>query len=447
MSLLIRRRAPAATLPVLLLTFACATSTPPPPRSHIPPAESGYVLDPVAGFPMAAGADLERRVSVGWDSLRAGGGLEAIRSAAEGVLAEDPGFHPARVLLAQLAYLGRDLEAARELLQPVADELPEYLSCQILLGRTLDLLGDPTAAFRAYSRVETMSSTARDRLAELYPVALALAVASFDEALGRGHVEEAERQLVETESWAAGEPEVLAARRCLAAAQGDHAAEIEIVRRLLEADPTHSELREDLGDLMIVTGDVRGALGVFQQLADEHPEDPGLLDKLEGAKFLRRLSLLPSGVREIASKGELDRAEYAALLYWLVPEVRYAEVENPPIATDILDHPRRDEVLRVMNLGLIEVDETLHLFSPAEPMTRLVALRAMLRLLVLTGGELTCLSAPEGEALAASRRMTCGKAAQCGLLPEESDCLPQAVISGHEALELFRATLNLLASG
>lgn len=447
MSLPIRRWAPAAALPVLLLTFACATSAPPPPQSHVPASESDYVLDPVAGFPMAADPELERQVRAAWDALRAGGSLDSIRAAAQGVLAEDPGFHPARVLLAQLAYLDRDLESTLQLLQPVADELPRYLACQILLGRTLDLLGEPVEAFRVYRRVESMSSTAQERVARLRPVALALALGDFDEALARGHVEEAERLLTEIEGWAADAPEMLAARRRLAAAEGDVEAELGIVRLQLETDPDDPKLREDLGNLLIETGDVREALDVFERLAEENPEDLQIAERLESAKFLRRLSLLPATVQEIASKGELDRSDFAALLYWLVPEVRYAEVENPPIATDILDHPRRNEILRVMNLGLIKVDETLHLFSPSEPMTRLLALRAMLRLLVLTGSDVTCLSDAEAEALAASAHMTCAKAAQCGLLPEEGDCLPQAVISGHEAIDLFRATLDLMAAG
>ena len=163
---------------------------------------------------------------------------------------------------------------------------------------------------------------------------------------------------------------------------------------------------------------------------------------------MRRLELLPPFVRQLANAGELDRADFATLLYWLVPGVRYAEVSDPPIATDILDHPRREEIVRVMNLGLVRVDETLHRFSPGDRMTRQGALGALLGLLSLSDREFSCLKPAEAAAIAesGSRELICGKAAQCRLIPETGDCLPRAAISGPEALDLFRRALDLLES-
>jgi len=206
------------------------------------------------------------------------------------------------------------------------------------------------------------------------------------------------------------------------------------------------EILERLGDLELEIGDVRAGLEQFEMLAERYPDAPELAEKVARAKFLWRLELLPPYVQELAKKARLNRAEFATLLYWLVPEVRYAQVSNPPIATDILDHPRREEILRVMNLGLMSIDQTLHRFAPAAPMTRVLALMALIRLLKLSDLEFSCLAEVEATALAGSWTLTCRKAAQCRMIPEEADCLPAAEISGPEALDLFRRCLDLLGS-
>ncbi len=73
----------------------------------------------------------------------------------------------------------------------------------------------------------------------------------------------------------------------------------------------------------------------------------------------------------------------------------------------------------------------------------LPVLRALLSLLQLSSVELSCLA--EGE-LSSSRYWICAKSAQCGLIPEAGDCLAGARISGADAVELFRRTLDLLGS-
>jgi hypothetical protein len=47
-----------------------------------------------------------------------------------------------------------------------------------------------------------------------------------------------------------------------------------------------------------------------------------------------------------------------------VPQIRTARPGAAQIASDIVDHPSRDEIARVANLGLMSIDETLHRFSP-----------------------------------------------------------------------------------
>ena len=127
---------------------------------------------------------------------------------------------------------------------------------------------------------------------------------------------------------------------------------------------------------------------------------------------------------------------------WLVPNVRYARPSAGRIATDVLDHPHQEEIVRVVNLGLMDVDPTLHRFAPSAPQRRGAALRVLVRTLSSFGQGLTCLDGkPDG-----TQSAVCAAAATCGLLLEGEECLPGEPLSGTEAVELIRRTLKLLGA-
>jgi len=183
-------------------------------------------------------------------------------------------------------------------------------------------------------------------------------------------------------------------------------------------------------------GDPGTGLKIVEGLAERHPGDPALAEKLAAAKFRWRLSLLPQTVRDVAARPELTRADLATLLYWLIPQVRYAKPSGGRIATDALDHPQRDEIVRVVNLGLIDFDETLHRFSPGAPARRGTALRALVRVLQSFGGG-ACLGGD-------GSREPCDLAARCDLLPPDDDCRPGEALAGSDAVEMIRRALKLL---
>lgn len=399
------------------------------------------------GYPLAAPAELEERARRAHAALKGAGDLEAAVAEMEAVSAEDPGFHPAPVVLAQIAFLQGELAQAFDLLSPVADELPEYLACQVLQGRVAEELEDLPLAFHAYRRASGGSSAAREKAAELEPRVIGITLDRIVDLIDRGRLEEADEELAALEEWAGDRIPVIEARRTLAFAEGDVEREIETLERLVAEGVDEVELPERLADLYLISGDIRTAIETLEDLAARDPDDEESSDKLEHAKFLWRLQLQPPHVQEVASKSVLSRADLATLLYWLVPSVRYAEVADPPIATDILDHPRREEILPVIFLELVPVDETLHRFSPERAATRSLALASLLGLLGLSPSEFSCLDPAEAKALAGSQSLVCRKAAHCRLIPEPADCLPEARISGPDALDLFRRTLDLLGSG
>ncbi len=444
----------ATTLLLALLAAACATAPPPvprpparptPPRGAVVLRERAYLLAPLEGYPASGPpvtSDERRQLHEAWTALVEEGDVAAARQTARDLLADGRRLPPADVLAAEADFAGGDLAAVVRRLVPVGDATPGYTASQLLLGRAAELAGDLPLAYAAYRAVAARSPLAFQRTGELHPRALEIVGNRLREALKAGRIAEANRHLDLLRTWAPDETSTLEAARAVALSRGDLPAELAAVKRLAERRPGDAALLERRAELELSVGDPSAGLKIVEGLAERSPQDPALAEKLAAAKFRWRLSLLPQGVRDVAAKPELSRADLAVLLYWLVPQVRYAKPSGGRIATDVLDHPQRDEIVRVVNLGLLDVDETLHRFSPGSPARRATALRAMVRVLQSFGGA-ACLGDGAGNPQP-SPALACDLASRCGLLAEDDDCRPGEPLAGSDAVEMIRRTLKII---
>jgi len=434
-----------------VLAAACASAPPPPPPAarraplagSIVLRERSYLVDPLEGYPgPAVPAALRERLEAGWSALVEEGDVAAAREAARDLLAASPGLPPAEVLAAQAELAGGDLAAVVRRLVPVGDAAPTYTASQLLLGRAAELAGDVPLSYAAYRAIAAKSPLAFQRTGELHPRALEIVGNRLREALKAGRIEEANRHLDLLRAWAPEETSTLEATRAVALSRGDLAAELAAVKRLAERRAGDTALLERRAELELSVGDPSAGLKIVEGLAERHPGDPALAEKLAAAKFRWRLSLLPQAVRDIGARPDLTRADLAVLIYWLVPQVRYGKATEGRIATDVLDHPQRDEIVRVVNLGILDVDETLHRFSPGAPARRITGLRAMARVLQRFGSA-GCL-AGDAENPQPSQALACELGARCQLLAADDDCRPGEPLAGSDAVELIRRTLKLL---
>ena len=141
----------------------------------------------------------------------------------------------------------------------------------------------------------------------------------------------------------------------------------------------------------------------------------------------------------MAAKPEINKGELAVLLFWLVPDVRNSRPTAGRIATDVLDNPHHEEIVRVVNLGLMDVDPTLHRFSPGAAVRRGLGLRVALRTLARFGAG-SCAGpggGSGGEHL--RRRVGLRPAGGPGGLPG------RAPLSGTDAVEILRRSVKLLS--
>ncbi len=428
---------------LIVAVGGCAEVAPTPSGPRPDSADRPYLLPPAEGYPAAVEPLVGARLDELHRRLQVEGATAEVRRLAAALAGDRAELPPAQVLVAQIDFAAGALDAARQRLQPIAAAVPDYLAAQLLIARIAEKLGDLPEAFAAYLAMADRNSAAALRVAQIRTRTLEIVANRLADALARGRLEQAGEQLTRLEDWAPGSIATLEGARQLAAATGDAAAELEAVRALRLQRPDDAGLRDRHATLEVEAGDPGMGINILQEMAGERPDDAEIGRRLSRARFRWRLVLLPGEVQQLMSLPELTRGDLAALLYWLFPSVRYARPQTARIANDVFDHAFREEIVRVINLGLMEVNPNLHQFAPQRTVTRAEALSAMLRVVAASRPQLPCLGAvAEGSRF--SWPIACGAAASCGLLAAEADCLPAAGVAGAEAVELCRLTQELL---
>lgn len=410
----------------------------------VPSAERAYLLSPLEGWKGELSSDLSLWIyEQHRDLVEKGEELEVLNQAMA-MRERSPEFAPAAVLEAEVRYLNARYTMVTDLLEPVVSRYPEYVAAQVLYGRAAERSDRVEAAVRAYAAAAPRSGVAAERLAALRAPVLERLEARFDDELAAGRSEEAAKILDEMAALGPAEERMQAWRERLAALTADPTRRLTLLRELAPSAEADTEAVRQRIELELEVGDVATAVDLAEALSTRRPEDSGARELLDRARFQWRLSLLPGEVGALIRRPELSRADYAVMLYWLFPGVRYGHPSEARIATDVIDDPRRSQIVRVINLGLIDIDPTVHRFYPEAPLRRGVALGALLALLAAspTGG--SCL--PAGEVPGAAS-LLCEAAADCGLLVEPAECLPEAGVSGAQAVELIRRGLAALGDG
>lgn len=410
----------------------------------VPAGDRPFVVDPLEGYPLVPAAGPAQEVRQAYAALARSGDTAVAGAAAAGMLERDPGLHPAMVLAAEAELLSGEAEAAVERLEPVVGELPGYTAAQLVLGRAAERSNQVPRAYQAYRAVGARVPAAGQRAAVLEPRALEIVGRRIDDALERGRIEQATAALDRLRSWAPDADATLEAMRRVAVAANDRRTELQALTELSARSPARTDLAVRRAELELEVGDATAGLRMLRDLAARHPSDRTIQDALEAAKFRWRLQLLPKEVQELAGSPELTRGQFAVLIHWLIPQVRSTRGGTGRIAADILEHPFREEIARVVNLELMEVDPTLHTFSPDRPVRRVDALEALLRAVETFGPGAACLrGAPLGRQPTAET--VCDASARCRIVLDAADCLPGATLSGSEALDLIRRAVELLS--
>lgn len=436
----------AATVPAVLLA-ACTGSTvaPEPPR---PEASFDYrggpiLRPPLEGFNGNIPEQSRYELASAWEALSRGE-LEAARSGAETLLSIDPTLLPATVLLAQAYLAAGDPGRALELLAGPLTGRPDYTAGQLVYGRSAELTGDTVAAYGAYRGIAGLDQEAASRAGALRGRATAELGERTGTALEAGRLAAADAGLETLRLWSPDDTATVDLRRRLARARGDAEEELEATRELIAGGEPSMELLQRQAALEIESGDARAGLDLYERLAERHPQNPEIAAALAAARFRWRTKLLPDNVARLLDAASLLRGDFATLTFWLVPGVRGAAAGRTVIVSDIVEHPQRREIARVLSLGLMApVDAAVRRFAPNDYMRRGPALAALLRMPGRIGDGAACTGGAGGPA-ADDMDAVCEAALRCRLITEPAGCRPQAAMSGPDATEALRRTLHLI---
>ncbi len=435
------RLAGPATLALAFLVGCASSSAGPDPGLET--AALTWIRSPLEGWLGPTATDERLELQRAWRAFSDDGLPEVARSSAEALLRRNQGLTPAAVLLAQIDLVHGQSQLALERLRGLDLEgVPDYFAGQLALGRAADLENDVVVAYRAFRNAGERSSDAQSRAAGLEEAALTQVELAFEDALARDERERALDQFALLREWRPGSDRTLAAERLLASSSGDRQSELELLRQLAERTTLERGDLERRAELEVAVGEAHLGLDIYRQLVRQYPEDPDLPDRLAAATFRWRLENLPKYVQDVVAKPELERGDLATLFYWTVPSVRSAATGSGRIASDVLDHPRNREIVKVLNLGLMDLtDSTLNRFDPERKTNRGHLFAGLLRLDQRFGRGSCSADVPGTGAVTSST--ACAAAVRCGLIEDREACMAGAPVAGEEALELVRKTLAL----
>ncbi len=409
------------------------------PQAAGRPAELARLPSPLLDNPQQISQEAERAIAEAFDALRDSGAFSAAAHTSQELLARNPDLAAASVLAAEAQIAGGSYSSAQSVLAGVLQRFPEYTSARIASGIAAEDLGDVVGAYGAFRRAADTNAQAAEEAERLRSRALEVLHARIGDALARHHLDDARREAATLREWAPNELDTYQVMQRVSEASSDLKGELAALRGLNRLDPEDTAVAARRASLEVRVGDASVGLEMLRRLVASHPQDPSLARELAQAKFRWRLQLVPDPVRSLADSLQLSRGEYATLLYWLTPAVRYGQPQQAAVATDILDDPHRQEIVRVVNLGLLSVDPTLHVFRPDKPITRAQVLQSLLKLLARSNRPVACLG-PDPALTATTQDLDtlCATAAQCQLLPDAGPCLPDASVDGATALEMIR---------
>jgi tetratricopeptide (TPR) repeat protein len=165
---------------------------------------------------------------------------------------------------------------------------------------------------------------------------------------------------------------------------------------------------EKVADLAMKTGRYAEAQTLFAELA---VGDPRLKARAEAAHMEFKLQNLPEVARRAAISPKVSRAQFAALAYWLVPEVREAAPPAAPeLASDAVERPERQALVRAIGLGFFSVARETHTVGADVPVTRAELAALLKKVAAVVAGKRSrpgCL---------ASKDVTPASLAECGIL-------------------------------
>ncbi len=321
-----------------------------------------------------AGKTAERALSKGFKALAEG------RSAAALALAGRASPNVAADVLKAQAKLAAAPAEAEQLLKGVVARSPGYAAAWLTLSAAAEQNGDEKVALDAARRGASLWDAPRwqRRLAALENRLITGRLAQARDAIAAGDLSSALEKTTAVLQLEPGNVDAHLLRAQVLLAQG-HPAEARAALDGIEETPQVIAMRGRIAEREHRWGD---AMRLYTSLP---PGFPGRREALTRAKNRWRISNLPAYVGEAINSKDLTRAQLAALLVDLVPEVDAMAGEPAPVLSDIVGLPEQREIIAAVRAGLVKADALEHRFFPSRQVSPAMVRHALDRLSHILG--------------------------------------------------------------
>jgi tetratricopeptide (TPR) repeat protein len=345
-----------------------------------PQGEDRYLPDPRTGFSAALPPLVAQKLENAYRYALASNDAEAERNLAD-VRMRAPGLEPATLLEAFMAIRAGRYDDARTLMASVNED---NLVARVYQAEIAYRQHETRIAYDLYRQLAALQDappTARERLDELQGALFNDLFASAQAAAPA----EAVRLLREALTFNAGaiEPRILLSQKLVEQRQFEEARRE--LDPILNTAADRAEVQEMLAEIDVGRGRYQEAIVRYDRLA-RRTKEPRYTQRLEQIKTEWSAANMPSHYRAAADSLAVTRADFAVLLYWTVPSVRFAQnLGTPQIAVDIQDVAGREEIIRALALGLYDVDPVTRRVGPFRTLTASRVSSLLSRVLVIRG--------------------------------------------------------------
>ncbi len=378
-----KRQSILLILAAVLLAARCGNTAAPPP-AVVPQGEDRYLLDPRAGWTPAAPEPVDRRFEAAWRFYLAGDYAQA-RLRLNELRTKNPDYAPAALAEAMVLLRQGDAGGARAMARQLVTDHPDYLAARVFEAELAVADKQTRRAYELYRELAkqpnapaTASERARELETQLFNELFAAASAAPPEESIRLLRESLQLQP------GASAARILLAQRLIGQRQYDDARR-ELDPVINSGDVDRADVQEALAEIEVGRGRYQEAIIRYERLM-RRTNDRRYAERLEDIKETwNALNMPPQYQRALESEG-ITRADLAVLLYWKVASVRFAQnLGAPPIAIDIGDVAGREEVVRALALGILNVDPVTRRVGPYTPVTTSGLGRFAIRVLTARG--------------------------------------------------------------
>lgn len=365
-----------------LVALRCASTAPAPaPAAAQSQGDDRYLIDPRIGYDKPAPPKLDARFQQAWTAFVAGDSATA-RTRFDEIRKAAPDYLPATLGLAAIDIRDGRFDHARTLVDRAMSKVSEYTAAQVYDAEIVTRQNNVRRANELYSALAArpaIPDVVKERATDVRQRYFEEVSASARAATGP----EANRLLAEalTINPAARDLRIQLVHNFIAQKRYDDARNA--LDPLVGSEADRADVQEALAEIEVGRGQYEQAITRYQRLIGRNPQYAARLDEI---KEEWSAANMPAQFRKALESESITRADLAVLLYWKVASIRFAQnLGTPPIAIDIENVTGREEVVRAIAIGMLQVDPITRRVAPNAAVTASALTRYSARVLANRG--------------------------------------------------------------